>query len=117
MSRFSKIAGEMVPHETVEAAITKILGLDGEAERKIAVVFGCGGERDPGKRPLMGRIAGRWAELPVIIVSSRDEDECRQETKRLGATAHLAKPVSGELVAKMVDRLLGTKRTVAGQKP
>jgi acyl-[acyl-carrier-protein]-phospholipid O-acyltransferase/long-chain-fatty-acid--[acyl-carrier-protein] ligase len=38
ISRFSKIAGEMVPHETVEAAATKALGLDKETERKIAVV-------------------------------------------------------------------------------
>jgi acyl-[acyl-carrier-protein]-phospholipid O-acyltransferase/long-chain-fatty-acid--[acyl-carrier-protein] ligase len=38
ISRFSKIGGEMVPHETVEAAINKALGLDAEAERKIAVV-------------------------------------------------------------------------------
>ena len=38
ISRFSKIGGEMVPHETVEAAINKVLGLDSEAERKIAVV-------------------------------------------------------------------------------
>ncbi|MEP4079335.1 AMP-binding protein [Haloferula sp.] len=38
ISRFSKIAGEMVPHETVEAAVNKALGLDSEAERKIAIV-------------------------------------------------------------------------------
>jgi acyl-[acyl-carrier-protein]-phospholipid O-acyltransferase/long-chain-fatty-acid--[acyl-carrier-protein] ligase len=38
MSRFSKIAGEMVPHETIEAAINKILGLDQETERRVAVV-------------------------------------------------------------------------------
>ena len=38
ISRFSKIAGEMVPHETVEAAINKVLGLDTESERRIAVV-------------------------------------------------------------------------------
>ncbi|NWK55460.1 AMP-binding protein [Verrucomicrobiaceae bacterium N1E253] len=38
LSRFSKIAGEMVPHETVEATITQTLGLDKETERKIAVV-------------------------------------------------------------------------------
>jgi acyl-[acyl-carrier-protein]-phospholipid O-acyltransferase/long-chain-fatty-acid--[acyl-carrier-protein] ligase len=38
LSRFSKIAGEMVPHETVEGAIAKVLGLDSEAERKIAIV-------------------------------------------------------------------------------
>ena len=28
----------MVPHETVEASINKVLGLDSEAERKIAVI-------------------------------------------------------------------------------
>lgn len=38
ISRFSKIAGEMVPHETVEAAINKVLGLDAESERKVAIV-------------------------------------------------------------------------------
>jgi acyl-[acyl-carrier-protein]-phospholipid O-acyltransferase/long-chain-fatty-acid--[acyl-carrier-protein] ligase len=45
LSRFSKIAGEMVPHETVEAHINKALGLEGESERKIAVV----GVPDPDK--------------------------------------------------------------------
>jgi acyl-[acyl-carrier-protein]-phospholipid O-acyltransferase/long-chain-fatty-acid--[acyl-carrier-protein] ligase len=38
ISRFSKIGGEMVPHETVEAAINQALELDNETERKIAVV-------------------------------------------------------------------------------
>ncbi len=38
ISRFSKIAGEMVPHEKLEATINEVLQLDGEAERRIAVV-------------------------------------------------------------------------------
>lgn len=38
MSRFSKIGGEMVPHEVVEATVNKVLGLDGETERKITIV-------------------------------------------------------------------------------
>ena len=38
ISRFSKIAGEMVPHETIESAINQVLGLDAETERKIAIV-------------------------------------------------------------------------------
>ncbi len=38
LSRFSKIAGEMVPHETIEDHINRALGLDAEGERKIAVV-------------------------------------------------------------------------------
>jgi CheY-like chemotaxis protein len=57
-----------------------------------------------------------WSELPVFIVSSRDEDACRQETKRRGATAHMAKPVSAELIAKVASRLLRKKGTVVGQQ-
>jgi len=45
LSRFSKIAGEMVPHETLEEAINRELGVDGDAERKIAVM----GVRDDAK--------------------------------------------------------------------
>lgn len=38
LSRFSKIAGEMVPHETVESHINKALSYDSEDEKKIAVI-------------------------------------------------------------------------------
>lgn len=38
LSRFSKIAGEMVPHETVEQKIAAALGMDGQADRQIAIV-------------------------------------------------------------------------------
>jgi acyl-[acyl-carrier-protein]-phospholipid O-acyltransferase / long-chain-fatty-acid--[acyl-carrier-protein] ligase len=38
LSRFSKIAGEMVPHEAIEHKIIELLGLSGKDERPIAVV-------------------------------------------------------------------------------
>ena len=38
LSRFSKIGGEMVPHEAVEQRINDSLGLSGEADRVIALV-------------------------------------------------------------------------------
>ena len=38
LSRFSKIAGEMVPHETIEAKIIEGFGLKMEEERVIAIV-------------------------------------------------------------------------------
>jgi acyl-[acyl-carrier-protein]-phospholipid O-acyltransferase/long-chain-fatty-acid--[acyl-carrier-protein] ligase len=38
LTRFSKIGGEMVPHETVEQKIIAALGLDTDADRQIAVV-------------------------------------------------------------------------------
>lgn len=45
LSRFSKIGGEMVPHETVEETVIKTLGLENESVRRIAVV----GIPDPDK--------------------------------------------------------------------
>src|SRR5216110_838689 len=38
LSRFSKIGGEMVPHETIEGKIVDLLGLSGRDERPIAVM-------------------------------------------------------------------------------
>jgi len=65
ISRFSKIAGEMVPHETVEAAINKALGLDAEAERKIAIV-GIPDEAKGEAIVLLSTIAGPALEQECI---------------------------------------------------
>lgn len=65
LSRFSKIAGEMVPHETVEAAIAKVLGLDSEAERKVAIV-GIPDEQKGEAILLLSTIAGPALEQECI---------------------------------------------------
>ena len=65
ISRFSKIAGEMVPHETIESAINQVLGLDGETERKIAIV-GIPDEQKGEAIVLLSTIAGPALEQECI---------------------------------------------------
>lgn len=74
ISRFSKIAGEMVPHETVEAAVNKVLGLDSEAERKVAVV-GVPDEQKGEAIVLLSTIAGPAVEQECIDLRYRLLDE------------------------------------------
>ena len=56
----------------LEAALRSLREVTGQ---RVAVVFGCGGERDPGKRAEMGEIAGRLAALPIVTSDNpRGED-------------------------------------------
>lgn len=54
----------------------------GFTKGKLITVFGCGGDRDRGKRPLMGEVASQWSDF-VIVTSdnprTEDPDQIIQE--------------------------------------
>jgi UDP-N-acetylmuramoyl-L-alanyl-D-glutamate--2,6-diaminopimelate ligase len=57
-------------------AYTRVLEtLAGLSEGARYILFGCGGDRDRGKRPMMGRIAARYSDLAIITTDNpRSED-------------------------------------------
>jgi len=65
-----------VDYAHTDDALKNVIGaLRQVAERKVIVVFGCGGQRDKAKRPKMGRIASELADYVVITTDNpRSED-------------------------------------------
>ena len=71
-------------------ALEKVLGalqpLDYE---RLICVFGCGGDRDESKRPLMGEIAGRMADIAIVTDDNpRREDPAAIRAAVIDGVAH-----------------------------
>lgn len=58
------------------------------AKKRLIVVFGCGGDRDPGKRPLMGAIARDMADVVYIT----DDNPRREDPTKIRAQIKEACP-------------------------
>ena len=85
--RFEKVENKRGIHVIIDYAHTHdalervLLGLknilkDGTQNNgKMITVFGCGGDRDRTKRPLMGEVAGRYSDLAILTSDNpRTED-------------------------------------------
>jgi UDP-N-acetylmuramoyl-L-alanyl-D-glutamate--2,6-diaminopimelate ligase len=78
---------------------------------RLLVVFGCGGDRDRGKRPMMGRIAADRADLAIVTSDNprtENPDAIIDEIERgMGGAAHI----------RITDRLAAIRRAVAEAAP
>lgn len=85
LGRMQQLGGDEKPLLVVDYAhtpdaLTKVLSTlkeqlgDDGARGKLICVFGCGGDRDAGKRPLMGEVATKLADT-VIVTSDNPRSE------------------------------------------
>ena len=79
------------------------------AERKLIVVFGCGGDRDAGKRPLMGAIAADNADSVIVT-----DDNPRSENPETIRAAILDAAKGAEDIG---DRAEAIKAGIAALQP
>jgi UDP-N-acetylmuramoyl-L-alanyl-D-glutamate--2,6-diaminopimelate ligase len=76
---------------------------------RLVVVFGCGGDRDPGKRPIMGRIAIEKADLVVVT----DDNPRTEDPATIRAAILAAAPGAIEIG----DRAAAIREAVLHLKP
>jgi UDP-N-acetylmuramoyl-L-alanyl-D-glutamate--2,6-diaminopimelate ligase len=79
-------------------------------ERKLTIVFGCGGDRDRGKRPQMGEIAARLAD-EVVITSDNPRGEAPN-----AIIAEIVKGIAGGKHVEIADRRAAIAQTIANAK-
>ncbi len=93
--------------ETALAAARTLAGAG-----RVICLFGCGGDRDPGKRPEMGAVASRDADVAVVT-----SDNPRSEDPRAIIDAVVAGMDGGAQLAVEVDRSEAIRLAVSVANP
>ena len=97
---------------TPDALEQALSSLRAHAQGRLVCVFGCGGDRDRGKRPQMAAIAERHAQAVVVTDDNpRDEDGDGIVADILGGFA------DADLVAVCRDRAAAIARAIADAGP
>jgi UDP-N-acetylmuramoyl-L-alanyl-D-glutamate--2,6-diaminopimelate ligase len=80
------------------------------AEGRVICVFGCGGDRDRGKRPLMGEIATRLADRVIVTSDNPRSEDPESIVAEIAAGA-------GPAAEREVDRRAAIAGAIAGAGP
>ncbi|MGH7906599.1 MAG: Mur ligase family protein, partial [Candidatus Binataceae bacterium] len=82
---------------------------------RLICVFGCGGDRDRGKRPLMGEIAGKLADLTILTSDNpRTEDPLEILAQIEAGLVCFARPAINETSHSHAYQVEPDRRTAIG---
>ena len=114
--RLQKISGPRAVYvdyaHTPDALETVLKALRPHAKGKLICLFGCGGDRDPGKRPLMGESAARLADRVIVT-----DDNPRSEKPESIRAAILKGIERKEGVTEIGDRREAIKTAMKQMEP
>ena len=85
---------------TPDALETVLNAIRPHTTGKLWCVFGCGGDRDPGKRPMMGCMVGKLADKPIVT-----DDNPRSEDPATIRAAALAACPGGEEIGDRAEAI------------
>ena len=84
---------------TPDALENVLTALRPHTKGKLSVVFGCGGDRDKGKRPLMGAAATRFADRVIVTDDNPRSEEAAAIRKEILAAAPGAEEIGDRAAA------------------
>jgi UDP-N-acetylmuramyl-tripeptide synthetase len=87
----------------------------GLSPHKLLLVFGCGGDRDRTKRPIMGEIAARMADFSIITSDNPRSENPGQIIKEIEVGFHHHHPSAQYLIE--VDRATAINKVIAMAEP
>jgi UDP-N-acetylmuramyl-tripeptide synthetase len=92
-------------------ALGKVLStLKEQAQGKLICVFGCGGNRDAGKRPLMGVVASKFADAVIVTTDNPRNEDPAAIIREIVSNMH-----SGYVLE--MDREVAINKAVESAKP
>ena len=95
--------------DALEKVIAALRPLAADRGGKLHCVFGCGGDRDATKRPLMGGIAARLADAVVVTSDNPRTEDAQKIVDQVADGAF-----DGNPVVKIVDRRMAIAQVLAG---
>ena len=99
--------------DALESCLRTILDLlPRESGGRVITVFGCGGNRDRGKRPVMGRIASELSDLTIVT-----SDNPRKEDPESIIDEIIRGVVPGRNVRRVVDRRTAIRTALGEAQP
>jgi UDP-N-acetylmuramoyl-L-alanyl-D-glutamate--2,6-diaminopimelate ligase len=92
---------------TPDALETVLTALRPHCRARLIVVFGCGGDRDAGKRPIMGAIAERLADLAIVTDDNPRSEDAATIRRAILAAAPTAREIGdrGRAIREAVSLL------------